>query len=189
MIAIGHLERAAAASRELDEIAATHVTEALVAMAAHAEGAVALAGGDAAAALPPLRRALRLWLDLGGRYESAEVRVLIAEACAGLDDCDAATFERDAAREIFVSLGAEPDIARLDAPTHGRGSTVAHGLSDRELQVLRLVAAGRTNREVAGTLVLSEHTVRRHLQNIFVKLGVSSRTAAGAYAYEHGLVD
>ena len=91
-----------------------------------------------------------------------------------------------AARQVLVDLGAVPDVARVDAlsskqPTPG-------GLTPRELEVLVLVASGSTNKAIAAELVISEKTVARHLSNIFVKLGVSSRAAATAYAYEHELM-
>ncbi len=119
-------------------------------------------------------------------YEAARVRVLVAQACRGLGDADAAAMELDAARTVFEQLGAKPDLARLESLAGLRSGT--HGLTSRELEVLRLVAAGHTNRAIASQLVISEHTVARHLQNIFAKLGLASRTAASAFAYEHDLV-
>jgi ATP/maltotriose-dependent transcriptional regulator MalT len=155
----------------------------LGAAAAQVRGAVELAEGDAEAALPWLRRAWQLWEEIGAPYQSARARVLLGQACAALDDRDAAALELEAARTGFERLGAEPDLARLvGIPAE------THGLSARELEVLRLVAAGRTNRQIAAELVVSEHTVARHLQNIFGKLGVSSRTAATAFAFERHLV-
>ena len=103
-------------------------------------------------------------------------------------DEDAAALELDAARDAFEQLGAAPDLARVDALDGDRRAASAHGLTARELEVLRLVAAGKTNKAIAAELVLSERTVDRHVSNIFAKLGVSSRAAATAYAYEHGLV-
>jgi DNA-binding NarL/FixJ family response regulator len=148
-----------------------------------------LAQGDATAALPPLRRALRLWLELDAAYDAARVRGLIGLACQELGDGDGASLHFDAARDAFSRCGAVPDLARLDEVMHGSpGAGTAGGLTAREIEVLRLVAAGSTNREIASRLYLSEHTVARHLQNIFVKLGVSSRTAASAFAFEHDLV-
>jgi DNA-binding NarL/FixJ family response regulator len=110
--------------------------------------------------------------------------MLIGLACRELGDSDTAALELDAARGAFEELGARPDLARLDSLT----GAAPHGLSARELEVLRLVAAGKTNRQIAEELVVSEHTVARHVQNIFSKLGVSSRTAATAFAFEHRLV-
>ncbi len=114
--------------------------------------------------------------------------MLVGLACRALGDEDGAVLELDAARGVFEELGAAPDLALVDSlsPAVIRGAT--HGLSERELEVLRLVAAGKTNREIASALVLSQHTVARHVQNIFGKLGVSSRTAATAFAFEHELV-
>jgi DNA-binding NarL/FixJ family response regulator len=109
--------------------------------------------------------------------------VLIAQACSALGDGEAAMLELEAACELFERLGAAPDLAR--ASVRARPT---HGLSARELEVLRLVASGKSNREIASTLVISEHTVARHLQNIYAKLGLSSRTAATAFAFEHELL-
>jgi DNA-binding NarL/FixJ family response regulator len=92
--------------------------------------------------------------------------------------------ELEAARAVFARLGAVPDLAGAESPT----GVHAHGLTARELEVLRLVAAGKSNKAIATELVLSDRTVERHVRNIFTKLGVSSRTAAAAYAYEHRLV-
>jgi DNA-binding CsgD family transcriptional regulator len=144
-------------------------------------------GREAQAALIALRRAWRTWQELEAPYEIARARVLIGEACRALGDDDAATLELEAARSTFAQLGAAPDVARVDALT-APVSADSHGLSRRELEVLRLVAAGKSNREIASALVISEHTVARHLQNIFAKLDLSSRTAATAFAFEHDLV-
>jgi DNA-binding NarL/FixJ family response regulator len=188
MLAVEEQDRARAGSEELEEIAETQASDALRAMSAHARGAVRLAEGDAQEALVALRRAAEIWQRLGAPYESARARVLVGVACEALGDLDATTLEMEAARGIFADLGAAPDLERLRArPAAGAGAE-PHGLTGRELEVLRLVAAGRSNRAIAEELVISEHTVARHLQNIFAKLGVSSRTAAGAFAFEHDLV-
>jgi len=188
MLAVEEQDRARAGSEELDEIAEAQASDALRAMSAHARGAVSLAEGDAQEALVALRRAAEIWQRLGAPYESARARVLVGVACETLGDVDATTLEMEAARGVFAELGAAPDLARTGAePAAGAGAG-SHGLTGRELEVLRLVAAGRSNRAIAEELVISEHTVARHLQNIFAKLGVSSRTAAGAFAFEHDLV-
>jgi DNA-binding NarL/FixJ family response regulator len=146
---------------------------------------VRLARGEAEAALPSLRDAAAAWHELDAPYETARTRVLIGRACEALGDGEAARLELDAARAAFAALEAKPDLGRIDATA---GEEVPAGLTPRELEVLRLVAAGKSNREIAATLTISEHTAARHLQNIFAKLGVSSRTAAGAFAFEHDLV-
>ncbi len=188
MLDIGEYERARGACQELEEIAERQASDALGAMSAQALGAVTLAEGDAQAALIALRRAWQLWQKLEAPYESARVRVLVGAACAALGDEDTAALELEAARDAFAELGAAPDLARLASLGKTAAPVDAHGLTDRELEVLRLVAAGKSNREIGAALVISEHTVARHLQNIFAKLGVSSRTAAGAFAYEQHLV-
>jgi DNA-binding NarL/FixJ family response regulator len=182
-VAAGELEEARTACLELHELAQQYESAMLDAIVAHAEGAVALAEGDSASALARLRHAQRIWLELDAPYEIARTRELIAKACAALGDDEAGRLELETARELFERLGAAPDLARLSTRSGAR-----YGLSERELEVLRLVAAGKSNREVASTLVISEHTVARHLQNIFAKLCVSSRGAATAFAFEHDLV-
>jgi DNA-binding CsgD family transcriptional regulator len=188
MIAAGELEEARGACEELGAIAASFQSTMLEAIAAHARGAVDLAEGEAVTALVSLRRAWQLWRELDAPYEAARARVLVAEACRALGDEEAATLELDAAREVFQELGAAPDLARVETLAKSAARRDAHGLTRRELEVLRLVAAGMSNREIASELVVSEHTVARHLQNIFTKLRISSRTAAAAFAYEHDLV-
>jgi DNA-binding CsgD family transcriptional regulator len=187
MVAAGDLEAAGAAGRELDELAEQQGSEALAAMAAHARGAVALAQGEAGVALVALRRAWQAWHELEVPYEAARSRVLLGLACRALGDEDTADLEFGSARLAFAELGAAPDLARLDSLAR-RTLSDAAGLTPRELEVLRWVAAGETNKAIAAKLVLSERTVERHVSNIFTKLRVSSRAAATAYAYEHDLV-
>jgi DNA-binding NarL/FixJ family response regulator len=179
MLAVGDAEAARDAARELEEIGERWKGDMLDAMVAHARGAVALAAGDAREALIALRQAEQGWRAVDAPYEAARVGVLLSRACAALGDEDAAALELDAAREVFARLGAAPHL--VPKPE-------SHGLTAREVGVLRLVATGRSNREIAAELVISEHTVARHVQNIFAKLGVSSRTAATAYAFEHDMV-
>jgi DNA-binding NarL/FixJ family response regulator len=187
-LASGDVETARSAWRQLDELARSHGSEALEAMAAHARAAVALAEGDPQGGLAAARRAAELWQRLRAPYEAARARVLVGLGCRSLGDEDTAQLELEAARGTFAELGATRDLALVDALVPGAGTLDAQGLTTRELEVLRLVAAGRTNREIAAELVISERTVARHLQNIFAKLRVSSRTAATAFAFEHELV-
>ena len=147
-----------------------------------------LAEGDARAALVALRQAGTAWRELDVPYEGARVRVLVGLACRQIGDDDTAELELAAAREVFERLGAAPDLALVDALTRGSERPATAGLTQRELQVLGLVATGRTNRAIAAELVISEKTVARHVSNILTKLGLASRSAATAYAYEHGLV-
>jgi DNA-binding CsgD family transcriptional regulator len=188
MLATGDLDEARRASGELDAISETHPSDLLKALAAQAAGAVLLAEGDAGAALIPLRRALSTWQDLEAPYEAARTRVLVGMACAGLGDGDASALEFEAARTVLEELGARPDLTRVDSLVISSPSRSLHGLSPRELEVLRHVAGGKTNKRIATELVLSERTVERHVSNIFAKLGVSSRAAATAFAYEHRLL-
>ena len=183
MLAVGDVESAHRACLELEELARGYESAMLGAMVAHARGAVQLAEGDAQAALVSLHSARETWHALEAPYEIGRTRILVGEACRLLGDEEAAALENEAARNIFERLGAKPDLVRMDA----RASS-SHGLSRRELEVLRLVAAGRSNRDIATALVISEHTVARHVQNIFAKLRVSSRAAATAFAFEHDLV-
>jgi DNA-binding NarL/FixJ family response regulator len=187
MLAAGDVEEALAGCRQLEEIAGRYESTMLTALVAHARGAAELTAGDAGSALVSLRRAERTWQELEAPYDAARARALVAEACRRLGDEDAAALELAAAREVFVQLGAAPDLARLDA-AGTRAAHEAYGLTPRQLEVLRLVAAGKSNRDIAASLVISEHTVARHVQNIFATLRVSSRTAASAFAFEHDLV-
>ncbi|MGH2451295.1 MAG: LuxR C-terminal-related transcriptional regulator [Candidatus Limnocylindria bacterium] len=187
MLAAGDVEEARTGCRELEEIAGRYESAMLAALVAHARGATELADGDARSALVSLRQAGTTWQDLDAPYDAARARVLVAEACRALGDDDAAALELEAARDVFAELGAAPDLSQLDSSAT-RGAREAYGLTPRQVEVLRLVAAGKSNREIAASLVISEHTVARHVQNIFATLGVSSRTAASAFAFEHDLV-
>jgi DNA-binding CsgD family transcriptional regulator len=187
MLKVGDVPAARSAYEQLESLG-EHWTGAMVgATVAHARGAVALAEGDAEAALKALRQATQAWRELEAPYEAARAQVLVGLACRVLGDDDAAALELDAARDVFTRLGATPDVEEIDSLA-GHGRHDGHGLSVRELEVLQLVAAGKSNREIAAALVISEHTVARHLQNIFAKLNVSSRTAASAFAFAHDIV-
>lgn len=188
MIATGELAEARAGADELAQIAASLAAPYLSAVSAYATATVLIAAGDPRSALPKLRTAAAAWRDLDAAYETARVRVMIASACRALGDADTADREVVGARATFEQLGATPDVERLDELTQPADRSAPGGLSPREVQVLRLVATGSTNREIATELVLSERTVERHISNIFGKIAVTSRAAATAYAYEHHLV-
>ena len=188
MVAAGDIEQARGACVELQEIAQSFDTGVLNAMAAHARGELELAEGDARAALGSLHRAWAVWQQIEAPYLAARVRVSVGLACRALGDDEGCRLELDAARAVFEQLGAAPDLARIEALTRGAPSAHPHGLTPRELQVLRLVAAGKTNKAIANQLFLSEKTIDRHVSNIFDKLDVASRSAATAYAYKHKLV-
>jgi DNA-binding CsgD family transcriptional regulator len=187
LLAAGEAEEARAVAHELAAVAESFDSDILRAAAAHAEGAVALREGDARAALGPLRRAFELWSRLEAPYEAARARVLIADAARLLRDAEAAALELEAARSSFAELGARVDLERLQ-PTRRAAASKPRPLTARELEVLRLIAAGSTNKAIAAELRLSERTVDRHVSNILVKLQVPSRTAATAHAYAHGLL-
>lgn len=182
-LASGRLDEARSAWSELDALTGRDASPALAATVAQAEGAVALAAGEPGVALPLVRRAAATWRELQAPYEVARARELAGLACQALGDGEGAALEREAALRTYEQLGATPDVVRL-----GGGSAHLHGLTARELEVLRMVAAGDTNRAIASQLVLSVRTVDRHVSNIYAKLGVSSRAAATAYAHAHRLV-
>jgi DNA-binding CsgD family transcriptional regulator len=172
---------------ELVGIAAAVDAPIVQALAAHWSGAAHVTAGEQSAASAALRRAVSLWQQVGVPYEGARARMLLGQVCRDAGDEDTARMEFDAAATVFARLGAAPDVARIEALTRRRAPAPA-GLSAREVEVLRQVATGRSNREIAADLVLSEATVARHVSNILTKLGVRSRSAATAFAFEHRLV-
>lgn len=182
-LAAGDVPCAADAAARLDGLAEASDARFLRAAAAMARGQVALRSGSPQAALAALRAALEGFGGAGSPYDVARCRVAIAEACDAFGDRETARLEREAAREVFRALDARPDIDALDGTTRDE----RHGLTAREVEVLRLVASGATNRGIAEALVLSEKTVARHLANVFAKLGVSNRAAATAWAHRHGV--
>jgi ATP/maltotriose-dependent transcriptional regulator MalT len=188
LLAAGDIDAARAVADELAGIAATTETPLLRATSGYASGSVLLAAGQPAAALAELRPAFVAWRDLDVAYEAARARVQIGLACRALGDDDAAELELGAARATFERLAAATDLARVLQLLDSPAARDASQLTEREREVLRLVASGMTNREIAAELHLSPHTVGRHLQNVFTKLGVSTRAAATAHAYEHGIL-
>jgi DNA-binding CsgD family transcriptional regulator len=187
MLAAHDVPSARAAAAALDTLAARLDIPYLHAVAAQASGSVLLAESRAQNAVAVLREAWERWNLIGAPYEAARVRELIGRACRELGDVDTARMEFDLAAAIYRDLAAAPDLERVRTEVGTESS--ASPLTPRELNVLRLVAAGKTNRAVAEDLFLSEKTVARHMSNIFLKLGISSRSAATAYAYEHRLVE
>ncbi|MEW6582511.1 MAG: LuxR C-terminal-related transcriptional regulator [Actinomycetota bacterium] len=179
---------ARSAADELSALAADREAALLHAVAAHALGTVLLAEGDPQAAFAALQESCVRWVEVSAPYGQARARVGLALACRALGDGDSADMELDAARSVFARLGASPDLERIERLSGGPTAATGAGLTPREHEVLALVAAGHTNWQIAAALVISPHTVRRHLQNIFRKLGVSSRAAATAYAFQHDLV-
>jgi DNA-binding NarL/FixJ family response regulator len=188
MLAVDDLDAAGAGCEELESIARRQESRALEAMAAQARGALRLAEGDPRAALPSLRRAAERWQRFEAPYQLARVRELIGLACRELGDEDTATLELEAAREAFATLGAATDLSRIGLLAEISSAVDSHGLTGRELEVLRHLSVGETNKAIAARLVVSVRTVDRHVSNIYAKLGVSSRAAATAYAHEHRLL-
>jgi DNA-binding CsgD family transcriptional regulator len=183
LLAAGDVEQAAAAADELSQIARAVDAPLLSGTSAHATGAVLLAQGDIAGAGTSLREAWDIWRDLEMPYEEAQTCLLLAAVCERRGDQDGRRLELDAARKLFKRLNTQALLARMTAPS-GRAGT----LSEREQQVLHLLAAGKTNRAIAEDLFISEKTVARHVSNIFDKLGVSNRSAATSWAYQHNLI-
>lgn len=184
---LGDLPAARSAADQLAGIAAELDAPLLSGLAAQSMGAVLCAEGSTRPALMVLRRAWRAWVDLDVPLLAAQVRTLVGRCLLALGDEDAASMEFDAAREVFTRLGAAPDLARLNSLVRAV-APLPDGLTTREVEVVRLVATGLSNRAVAAELFLSEKTVARHLSNVYTKLGLTSRAAATAYAYDHGLV-
>ncbi len=180
---------AAAAATELATLAERLGTSAAQAMASTAAGSAAITAGDMSGALAPLRQAWSLWQQLEAPYEAARVRRLIGIAYQRLGDDQSAAMEFDAARMVFEQLGAAPDAADVAGRLRPAGGHAPGGLTARELDVVRLLAKGQTNRQIGAALYISEHTVARHVQNLLTKLGVPSRAALAAFAAQQGIVD
>ncbi|HEY7638226.1 MAG TPA: LuxR C-terminal-related transcriptional regulator [Steroidobacteraceae bacterium] len=188
MLADGDTAAASGACDELRELAESFDTDVLRGAVAQARGAIALAGKDPAAALDPLRRAFEIWMQLDAPYDAARVRVLIGRACSALGDDDGARLQFSAAKNVFERLGARFALARLSTEEASGTAERDHPLTARELDVLRLISTGSTNKAIAAQLRVSGRTIDRHVGNILRKLDVPSRAAATAYAYDHKLL-
>ena len=188
MLAVKDLSAARVAADELSEIALRVQAPFLRAISSRAHGALLLSENHTSKALDVLRESWQTWCELEAPYEAARVQVLMAVAYRQLGDEDAAKLEFASARRVFERLGATTDLARLDAAVDEQASHSSNSLTTREVEVLKLLASGATNREIAHKLSISEKTVARHVSNIFMKLDLSSRAAATAYAYQNKLV-
>jgi DNA-binding CsgD family transcriptional regulator/tetratricopeptide (TPR) repeat protein len=188
-LAAGDIDAAQSAVTEMALIAEVYDTGAVQAELAGARGAVALAEGEAATALPLLRSAAQWWREMEAPYGVATLSVLIGLGCRSMGDEEAAQLEFGSARDTLARLGARPDLRRVETLVKPPQPVGSHGLSGREIEVLRLIAAGKSNHAIATELFVSERTVHRHVSNIFDKLGVRSRTAAAAYGIQHHIVD
>lgn len=200
-LAAGDALAARAAMEELASLCVAMDMPMVHALADQSQAAVLFHEGDPKAALVPLRRAWSGWLSLDAPFEAARCRALLARLCAAIGDEDSARLEREAARAVFSELGAAPELSGLEVPVAPDARTApppttgdaAHDAADagplttRETEVVQLVSAGLSNRNIAAELFISEKTVARHLSNIFTKLGLTSRAAVTAYAYQHGL--
>ncbi|MEP6649378.1 MAG: LuxR C-terminal-related transcriptional regulator [Lapillicoccus sp.] len=184
LLAIGDPDGARSAMEEMAAISESFGCTALRAVSAYSAGSVHLAAGDAVLALQELRRSWQLWTGLDAPYEAARSRVMIGRVFGTMGDEQSAIAELTAARRTFTELDARPCLLEIDRLLPRK---LPGGLTEREAEVLRLVAVGKSNPAIAADLVLSEKTVARHLSNIFGKIDVSSRTAAAAYAFEHHL--
>jgi DNA-binding CsgD family transcriptional regulator len=180
MLAVGDLEAARGACEDLEALRAFYGTESVCAQAAQARGALCARLGDTQAALVALRESFEHWDRLAAPFDAARVRVLIAMICDTLGDDEAGALEREAAHAVFEQLGARGELARLAAAR--QSARPAGTLTGRELQVLRLIARGLTNKAMAKQLELSERTIDRHVSNILRKLDAPSRAAAIACA-------
>jgi DNA-binding CsgD family transcriptional regulator len=188
LLAANDAAAARSASEELTRIAKAIDAPFLRASSAAASGAVALAEGDAASAMTQLRDACTIWRELEAPYEIARTRELTALAYRRLGDEEGAQLELEAASDTYERLGARPDAARVASLATVSSPNVQGPLTGREVEVLRLIAAGKTNRAIATELAISEKTVARHVSNILTKLDLPSRSAATAYAYSRNLV-
>jgi DNA-binding NarL/FixJ family response regulator len=185
--AAGDLAAAGRACDELRRIAETLGTTPLAASAAGAEGLLARRQGDAAGAVPRFETAVHAYEQSGAPFETARTRLDLAEALTATGQSAAATREARQAFETFQGLGAEREARRARERLGGKARG-KEKLTARQIEILRLVARGLSNPEIAGRLKLSEHTVKRHVANLLTKLGLPSRAAAAVYAAQQGLL-
>jgi DNA-binding CsgD family transcriptional regulator/tetratricopeptide (TPR) repeat protein len=188
MLAAGNIEAAKAGHEELATIAETLGSLLLKGVALRSRGAILLAEGNATDALATFAKVWEYWSTLEVPYETARLRLLSAQASKQAGDEHTANLEFDAARHVLEQLGADHDFKMLQVLSRSTPDETPGGLSPREVEILTLVAKGKSNREIASDLVISERTVARHMSNIFNKLDVASRTAASAFAFENDLV-
>lgn len=179
-LARGDVDEAERHCEELESGAAAFGTPGFRAWAAHARGAVLVRRGEHASALDVLEDALREYRTQQCRYEIAQVYEWMALAHQALGDHETAAADTATADNIYTQLGVEP--------VEPCGATAPGGLTKREVDILRRIAGGATNKQVAEQICISEKTVGRHLANIYAKLGVSSRTAALAWAHDNNLL-
>ncbi len=189
LLAANDAESGRSAAEELATIAEMLGTHYVRAVAAHAMGAVLLAEGKPVDALELLRRAQRLWIDVDAPFDAARTRFLISRAHRALGDSATADLELDACRRVLRELGAIAELSALERGNGSEAAPVVSPLTEREVEVVRLIATGKTNRAIASTLGISEKTVARHVSNIFSKLDLPSRAAATAYAYEQRILE
>ncbi|MGP4032181.1 LuxR C-terminal-related transcriptional regulator [Pseudarthrobacter sp. 1C304] len=184
-LALGHADEAERLCARLEETAAEFGTAGFRAWAGQARAAMLIAQAQYAGALPVLEAVVRDYRSLHARHDTARAYEMLAQAHRGLGQSSVAAADSATALAIYRELGALPDVQRLDGgPPTGR---LPGGLTEREADVLAFTAAGASNKQTAEALFISQKTVGRHLANIFAKIGVSSRTAAAAWAHEHGL--
>lgn len=192
-IARGELEEAVSALESLREVEQLVGTAPLRAYADLAEGMLTAAGGDHGRARTLLEDAVDRFTRSGAPFEAAQAKIELATSLLALDRSDAAEREAAAALDSLLALGAHAEAERaqrlLDATSRRGEATTLPEVTAREREVLSLLAEGLTNRQIAQRLVVSEHTVHRHVTNILRKLDLPSRTAAAAHAVRAGLLD
>jgi ATP/maltotriose-dependent transcriptional regulator MalT len=184
-IAAGDIDAAEQAYDELERLNLRFATPMMGGATLVTRGRLQLALGDVDEARTTLRAALERWQALEVPYEQATAQTLVGEALRRSGDEAAATESFSAAAQLFEQIGARLEARRALA---SHRNIHPAGLTDREVEVLRLIASGRSNPEIADELYLSVKTVSRHVSNIFNKIGVTSRSAATAFAFEHELV-